>query len=236
MATYNGESYLQAQIDSILCQLGTNDEIIISDDGSTDRTISILESYHDPRIKLFKHKPFVVHSGYSKVHYTITANFANALGHAKGNYIFLSDQDDIWYANKIQYTLPLLDEYGITMSNFSTINQVGDLIEEHHMKLDYDNMSFWRKWKRMRCYGCCMAFTREILKNVYPFPKKVLEHDNWIALMSEMQGNKVKYINEPLIYHRIHEDNYSNTSNPLWYKVGYRLRMLFQLFHYKLVK
>lgn len=56
MATYNGEKYIKEQIDSILCQLSENDELIISDDRSKDRTIDIIKSYNDSRIKLYIHE------------------------------------------------------------------------------------------------------------------------------------------------------------------------------------
>ena len=56
MATYNGEKYIKEQVNSILSQLGEQDEIIVSDDGSTDNTISILTSYKDRRIHVYDHK------------------------------------------------------------------------------------------------------------------------------------------------------------------------------------
>lgn len=90
MATYNGEKYIKEQIDSILKQLGSDDELVISDDGSSDGTIDIILGYHDPRIHLYKgsfHSP--------------AFNFENALKNATGDFIFLSDQDDIWYDNKV---------------------------------------------------------------------------------------------------------------------------------------
>ena len=84
MATYNGEKYLREQVGSILTQLGENDELVVSDDGSTDSTIDILKSYNDPRIKIF------INTG----RHGVNSNFENALRHADGDYIFLSDQDD----------------------------------------------------------------------------------------------------------------------------------------------
>ena len=90
MATYNGAQFIKEQIDSILCQLSTEDELIISDDGSTDETLSIINSYKDNRIKVFQHKA-AEGSAFIKA----TRNFENAMSHAVGDYIFLSDQDDM---------------------------------------------------------------------------------------------------------------------------------------------
>ncbi|MDE5758415.1 MAG: glycosyltransferase, partial [Allobaculum sp.] len=86
IATYNGERYIETQIRSILDQLNEDDEIIISDDSSTDRTLDIIRSLNDSRIKLFAGNKF----------HSRTFNFENALKQATGDFIFLSDQDDIW--------------------------------------------------------------------------------------------------------------------------------------------
>jgi len=84
IATYNGEKYIKEQLDSIINQLDKNDEIIISDDGSSDNTIKIIESYKDGRIVLYKNS-----------FKNVVLNFEFAIDKSKGDYIFLSDQDDI---------------------------------------------------------------------------------------------------------------------------------------------
>lgn len=98
IATYNGGKYIKEQLDSILFQLGKDDEVIISDDSSTDDTLSILESYHDERIVILTNQKF-----HSPVY-----NFENALKSAKGDFIFLSDQDDIWEPTKVEVMLDSL--------------------------------------------------------------------------------------------------------------------------------
>lgn len=94
MATYNGERYIRQQLDSILACLSAGDELVVSDDGSTDGTLGILASY----------------AGRSTVgirvidgpHRGVIANFDNALRNAKGDFIFLSDQDDVWHPDKVE--------------------------------------------------------------------------------------------------------------------------------------
>ena len=92
IATYNGEKYLAEQLDSILLQVSEEDELIISDDGSTDHTLEILRTYaaNYPQIQLLQ--------GPGQ---GVIANFAFALTHTKGEVIFLADQDDVWLPNKV---------------------------------------------------------------------------------------------------------------------------------------
>ena len=92
MATFNGEKYLKEQLDSILCQLDFKDEVIISDDGSTDETLNLLNEYkNDKRVQVIKNP----RKG-------VVSNFDNALRNSNNEVIFLSDQDDIWLPNKVE--------------------------------------------------------------------------------------------------------------------------------------
>src|ERR1700744_2314782 len=95
MAVFNGQRYLHEQLDSILPQLGEHDEVIIVDDGSNDASASIVSEFRDPRLKLLRNETNV---GPSK-------SFERAISQAQGQYIFLSDQDDIWKANKVETIL-----------------------------------------------------------------------------------------------------------------------------------
>lgn len=107
------------QLGSILPQLSANDEVIISDDGSKDGTVSLIESLHDDRIRILHYEQKV---NYSKKklssYYYATSNFYNALLAAKGDVIFLSDQDDRWYGNKVKISLSYLQDFDIVCSNF----------------------------------------------------------------------------------------------------------------------
>ena len=90
MATHNGERFIREQIVSILRQLGPMDEVVVSDDSSTDGTTQVLRSLSDGRIRILHHQPR-----------RITDNFENALKSAKGDYIYLADQDDIWVDGRV---------------------------------------------------------------------------------------------------------------------------------------
>ena len=93
--TYNGAKYIKEQLDSILSQLGESDEVIISDDSSSDATLDIIKALNDSRIVILEGGKFR----------SPIFNVENAMKHSSGSFIFLSDQDDVWLPNKIDLTL-----------------------------------------------------------------------------------------------------------------------------------
>lgn len=116
MATYNGGKYIREQVDSILNQNFEENkdveiELIVSDDGSTDNTLEILSSYEDERIKVFRHANRR-HYKYLNATRKCKCNFENAIRNAGGDYIFLTDQDDVWYPWKIDRQLSMLRRRG----------------------------------------------------------------------------------------------------------------------------
>lgn len=232
MATYNGGRFIKEQIDSILSELEKDDEFIISDDGSTDNTLEIIASYNDERIKLLHHKK----QG-NKYYPTLnlcysTANFENALRQAKGDYIFLSDQDDIWEKGKVKACLELLKEYGYVIHNLAVIDESGNFLKKRF----YEKMPVAFKVHKdilsLHFWGCCLAFRRELLDYALPFPAKVPQHDSWISLIAEKTSRCVS-INEPLIRHRLSSQNTSTggrkSRNSLFLKIRYRLNTLLEL-------
>ena len=116
MATYNGGKFIREQVDSILNQEFKENqnvelELVVSDDGSTDDTIPILEAYHDPRIKIYHHRNGKKYK-YLNATRACKCNFENAMSQAKGDYIFLTDQDDVWYSWKVDKQLTALRNFG----------------------------------------------------------------------------------------------------------------------------
>ena len=123
LATYNGEKYIKEQLDSILPQLSANDEIIISDDNSTDDTINIIRSLNDERIKIYVNKT----KG-------IVKNFENALNNASGDIIFLSDQDDVWKNDKVKKILSAFSSDNSLTLVFSN----AEIIDENGISKNYN--------------------------------------------------------------------------------------------------
>lgn len=200
IATYNGEKYIKEQIDSILLQLSENDEIIISDDYSTDNTLKIIEQYKDKRIKIYFNEK---EKGYTK-------NFENALTKATGDIIFLSDQDDIWLKHKVKKSLKKLLEGDLLISNSMVINNKKEVIEKSIFEVFNTKTGLLNNLLTNRYPGCCMAFKRRILKKILPFPKnqELAPHDIWIPIVAEMYY-KVLLEEIPCMLYRRHDNNVS---------------------------
>jgi len=200
MATYNGDQFIERQIQSIMSQLNDEDEVIISDDGSTDDTLQIIRAFTDKRIKIFNNKN----------RRGPTGNFENALQHALGNLIILSDQDDIWLPDKVNDICRLLVNNDLVLTNCEVVNQNCELLHSSFFVLRGSRSGFWHNLYRNSYIGCCMAFRREILTYALPFPAKVFFHDWWIGLLVEVKGRIVFY-DKTLIKYVRHGGNFSPT-------------------------
>ena len=228
LASYNGEKYIKEQVDSILAQLSGDDELIVSDDGSNDQTLKILHDYNDNRIKIYHHS----YTGKSKrIGDIVSCNFENALKYAKGDYIFLSDQDDIWLPNKVTTMVKALEKVCVACSNAWLLTS-GNICVCTELLYDGRNPLNNYILKSGKYYGCCMAFRKECLDYLLPFPNPMPLHDAWIGLLPEIVGGAI-FIDEPLIYYRRHGENLSGGMSPnsLFYKIWYRLYFLSHVFY-----
>lgn len=228
MATYNGEKYIEEQLKSILSQLGENDEVIVSDDSSTDNTLAIVESFNDVRIKIFPNNKF----------HSPIFNFENALKQATGDYIFLSDQDDIWKSDKIRVMLSYLTHYSLVVSDCFIVDKDGNLVKKSYFGKKIPRSGIIKNIVHNNYLGCCMAFKKEILEIALPFPRKIAMHDIWLGLCASLFYSTF-FIPNKLIYYRRHETNASPTSEnsnlPWIYRISYRLYFVFQLIKRKIV-
>jgi glycosyltransferase involved in cell wall biosynthesis len=202
MATKNGARFIREQIDSILPQLSFGDELIVTDDCSDDNTVSIIESYADERIKLF----------YNNDKKGVTKNFETSLIRCSGDYVFLSDQDDVWLPKKIEIMLEQLRQYDLVVCDCSVVDHLLELKYESFFDLNRSGKGLIRNIVRNSYMGCCMAFKRNVLFKAIPFPKDIPFHDMWIGLISEAHF-RVKFISLPLVHHRRHGNNASSTAD-----------------------
>jgi glycosyltransferase involved in cell wall biosynthesis len=221
LATYNGEKYIRQQIESILQQLSLDDELVISDDGSIDSTLNIIRSFNYPKI--------IIHSNSFR---SPVRNFEFLINKAKGDYIFLSDQDDIWDAKKIEtykeYFLKLPD-VSLIVSDIQIIDKEGFLVD----KLFYNNGfkgSLLQNIIVNNFIGCSMAFRRDLLSKVLPFPNKIPMHDWWIGLCA-IKFSKVHFIENKYTFYRRHDSNVTkDEGGEILQKLYWRIYLVGMLF------
>jgi len=229
LATFNGAKYIKEQLDSIILQLGSNDEIIISDDGSVDETIEIIKSYKDSRIKL-----------YNNSFHNYILNFEFTLQKSKGKFVFLSDQDDVWMGNKVEIMLNYLAKYDLVCSDCIVVNDQLEQIRESFYTIPLNKrQGFFSNLIHNKYLGCCMAFNRKVLQIALPFPKKLITHDTWIGLIGELSGSTI-FIDNKLMLFRRHNTNTSNTLKgstlSFFGKIRYRCTILKGLFYNLVLK
>jgi GT2 family glycosyltransferase len=217
MATCNGALYLKEQIDSILVQLNENDELIISDDGSTDSTLEILQSYNH-RIKVLPAKKFD----------NPVKNFEHTLQYCKNEIIFLADQDDIWYPEKIKTMKEALQQCDLAVCDCRLVDENLNVLLPSYFEANKSNQGLLNNFIKSSFVGCCMAFHRNVLDKALPFPKQISMHDQWIGLIAQKYF-RVRFLPQIMVDHRRHSQNYSTTGgkskNSLRKKVISRVKL-----------
>lgn len=216
IATYNGAKFIKQQLISILSQLNVDDEVIISDDHSTDETLAIVQSLDDDRIKIV----------YNTREKGYTNNFENAIEKAVGDFIYLSDQDDVWLPNKIAVFSREFEQYDFLVSNAKIVDQnLQSRDGQTYFDLRGISTGFLSDLTKMKSLGCCMAFRRKILTKILPFPdnKKLCTHDFWILLISEFYY-KSKIIEDPLILYRRHENTASTGGKSMGSSLSFMIK------------
>lgn len=210
MCTYNGDKYIKEQLESILNQTMAIDEIVICDDGSNDKTIAIIEQFqieYPNKISLHQN---LVNLGSTK-------NFEKAVTACSGDYIFLSDQDDLWKINKVEKII----QHFLTNPSTEAIFTNGDLIDGENEKIRthtlWDSVFFIENQlkkpinlfklissKRNMVTGATLCFKKETKDFILPFPDiKKYYHDEWIAIIIASR-KKLDYLTDALISYRIH--------------------------------
>jgi glycosyltransferase involved in cell wall biosynthesis len=199
MATYNGEKHLVEQLNSLLQQDYPLVEIIISDDGSTDSTLSIIETLQSTHTNITCIK--------NERGKGIKKNFENALRHCNGAYIALCDQDDIWMPEKIKNLVKVIGNHSLVYHNSLFVNEKGESL---HKTMSH----------KMNCYtgsnpevfllhncisGHAAMFHRDLLSVALPFPE-ARYHDWWLAFVAASR-NGVLYLPEVLVHYRQHQSS-----------------------------
>jgi glycosyltransferase involved in cell wall biosynthesis len=236
--TYNGEKYIQEQLESILKQLSYSDEIIISDDGSSDNTLAIISAINDPRIKVIMHEKIKSKGNKTEKNIGLVSNnLQNALRHAKGDVIYLSDQDDIWMEGRVSKTLPLFhgeeaNAAKVVICDCTVIDSNRGVLIKSYFSCVKPTDSVLNVIYKNPYLGCCMCFNKELLGKIFPFPDRSVGHDLWIGLIAKIYGTVI-FIKEPLVLYRRHEETVSTSGekskSSLLFKLKYRVVIVLEL-------
>lgn len=211
IATYNGERYIAKQLQSILDQTFPIHEIVVSDDGSRDRTIDIIKSLN--------HKGVHIEVISNKGRHGCCGNFENAISRCTGDYIFLADQDDIWLPNKVEMFNNFLDRN----PSAQCIASDGILIGPDDRQIEGEFCPLFRYVSGPSCKvsqekyltyivqtylvrGMALCISKELLDLMIPFPKTFAAHDKWIVFCA-LCKDSFYLINEKLVKYRIHDSN-----------------------------
>ncbi|WP_403022477.1 O-antigen ligase family protein [Salinibacterium sp. GXW1014] len=198
MATYNGSAHVGVQISSILKQLGPRDELIIVDDASKDDTVEVVRRIRDSRIRLLTSMQNQGH----------VRTFERALVHARGRFIFLSDQDDVWIPGRVNAMKSGLSQAAFVATNWQLSGEnnvnVPALREVDSFRRARNLAQIYLG--RAPYFGCAMAFRRDGLDLILPFPAGVEAHDHWIAIAGNV-ARSMRHLEAPSLRRTIHENN-----------------------------
>lgn len=210
MAAYNGERFIEEQVLSILAQLGPDDELVIVDDASADGTVAVVSAVTDRRVHLTVN---TANKGY-------VATFEEALKRARGEYLFLADQDDVWVEGRHDAMLAALQTHDMVAGNLETLGRSGTLqgpFGQRDWRLRVASSGHRVRNTvgilagAMPYYGCAMGMRRSVLTRALPFPRFLHEsHDLWLALVGNLTG-RLAHLDDRVTARRLHETNQTPT-------------------------
>jgi len=200
MATYNGTQYLQAQLQSFLDQTRKPDELIVTDDCSTDETETIVREFA-------KTAPFKVEFHRNEKNLGYCGNFNAALMRATGDLVFLSDQDDVWFPEKIEHMIGVAERHPEALVVMNDAALTDEVLEEVGLTKMGQIRSAGISMDGF-VMGCCCSIQRELLDLCMPIPVGFKGHDNWLVWLAD--GLRGKFVDDKVLqYYRRHESNES---------------------------
>jgi glycosyltransferase involved in cell wall biosynthesis len=227
LATFQGERFVGEQLDSILPQLAPEDEVVVSDDASTDSTLEVIARRGDPRIRVLANDTRV---GY-------VANFQRAIDGSRGGSIFFSDQDDVWLPNKVATLDAAMRTSRCVASDAIVVDDRLRILHRSYFELrgtrGFSRVAIYLK---PRIIGATVACRREYLETLLPFPAGV-PHDFWLTFNAAHDG-ALDVIRTPLILYRRHTNALSvtatNQRRAMQTIVAERIRLLAAMLRHRL--
>lgn len=206
LCTYNGEQYLREQIESILGQSIPPDEIVVTDDRSTDATVRILEDY--AATTCLRYVVNESQLGFVK-------NFEKAILMCRGEFILLSDQDDVWKPDKIERLLEAINDHLLVYSNAQLVDARLNSLDKNLLDLDRIVPMTGRSNKAFVFQNCVsgntLMFRRDLVDLALPFPDGIPFHDGYLAFIASTCGT-IGYVDEPLVLYRQHASNVTDSA------------------------
>lgn len=214
LCTYNGALYLNEQLKSFTHQSLLPDELVVCDDGSYDRTVEILQKFSNC-------SPFEVKVFQNTKPLGIVRNFSKAIEHCSGDYIAISDQDDVWLHEKLEESVKLVqsmeETYGkefpiLVHSDLTVVDFNLNIIEISMMKsqniknIESNERALGTLLANNYVTGCTIVINKALKELAMPIPNEAIMHDRWLALVAASIG-KIGFINKPLILYRQHGNN-----------------------------
>ena len=211
MATYNGAEYLREQLESFLSQTRQPDELIVCDDGSGDATLDTLERFRQSA-------PFAVQIHRNETRLGFTKNFEKALLKCSGDLVFLSDQDDVWFASKVA----VVENAFLSHPEKLLVVHDGKLVDE---KLEWHGatklgqvVSGYGTSDALKM-GALTAMHRDFLSCALPVPEGIVGHDMWLHNIARHLDARL-VLDQPLQLIRRHSSNTSNWIASSTRKIG----------------
>ncbi|MBF1305464.1 MAG: glycosyltransferase family 2 protein [Oribacterium sinus] len=220
LCTYNGEKYLEKQIKSIMEQDREDFCLLYSDDGSTDSTKAILQSLQEKYGRRITAFPRPMHSGSPAKHF-LSILSALAKGEVETEnleYIFLADQDDEWFPDKLSKTISVIKEeerkFGESLpilchTDCSLVNSRGELLAKsyrRYQKLPGASYRFSRLLLQNHVTGASVGINKALLQYCKEIPEQVKMHDHWLALLANCFG-EIQYLPYASYAYRQHGEN-----------------------------
>jgi glycosyltransferase involved in cell wall biosynthesis len=207
IATWNGESFLREQLDTIYAQTWRPLEVVVSDDASTDSTVGILEQY--ARSQGLRYVVNTERLGLVK-------NFERAISMASGEFIALCDQDDLWKPHKIARLVDRIGDATLIYGNIAEYIDVNGSQRYNEYSEQIARFARAHGNGHPTQYLICenwivshsVLFKRELVAHALPIPKHQRFHDGWLALVASKLGG-VAYIDEMLQTYRHHVDSFT---------------------------
>lgn len=218
LATYNGEMYLEEQLQSLMAQSHTEYSLYIHDDNSTDKTCAIIKRYQQ------KYPSTIHYLDDTTSLKTASGNFNYLLQKVDADYFMFCDQDDIWFSDKIERSLNAMkilekehpDQPCMIFSDLEVVDEKGKTIAHSLWKsqklspqLIYDTRSILAL---NVVTGCTIMINNRAKTTVSPIPEHDIEHDHWIAIHMSKYGYSA-FIDAPLIRYRQHSSNTLGANN-----------------------